>query len=102
MELSIDSRSEKTGFNGSKRFRVVIDFRKLNQRTVKDGYPLPNISGILKQLGKSKLFTTLDLASGLHQILTAPADRAETPFEHYKFFRMPYGLKGAPSNFQDS
>jgi hypothetical protein len=47
---------------------VVVDFRKLNDLTIGDSFSLPNITDILDQLGSLKYFTTLDLASGYHQI----------------------------------
>jgi hypothetical protein len=46
----------------------VVDFRKLNGKTVGDAYPLPDINEILDQLGQSKYFTCLDMAMGYHQI----------------------------------
>jgi len=65
---------------GNKNMRLVIDFRKLNERTVSDKYPMPNISMILGNLGKAKYFTTLDLKSGYHQIMLAERDREKTSF----------------------
>jgi len=58
--------------------RLVLDFRKLNERTVPERYPMPNISMILGNLGKAKYFTTLDLKSGYHQITLAERDREKT------------------------
>jgi len=61
------------------KLRIVIDFRKLNNLTI-DTFPLPNISDIL-DLGKAKYFTTtLDLASGYHQIPLAESDKNKTAF----------------------
>lgn len=54
--------------SGIQKWRVVIDYRKLNEKTIDDRYPLPNITDLLDQLGKCQYFTTLDLASGFHQI----------------------------------
>ena len=83
---------------------MVIDYRKLNEKTVGDAYPLPNITDILDQLGGAKYFSTLDLASGFHQILVNPASKPKTAFStpngHYEFNRMPFGLKTAPATFQ--
>lgn len=45
---------------------MVIDFRKLNEITTSDNYPIPNIQEILDKLGNAKYFTTLDLTSGFH------------------------------------
>jgi hypothetical protein len=47
---------------------MVIDYHRLNEKTIGDVYPLPNISDILDQLGSAKYFSVLDLASGFHQI----------------------------------
>ncbi|KAH8405452.1 hypothetical protein KR222_004535, partial [Zaprionus bogoriensis] len=59
---------------GNKKKRMVIDFRKLNSKTIADKYPMPNISMILANLGPAKYFTTLDLKSGYHQITNHVAD----------------------------
>lgn len=95
---------KKSGADGKKKWRVVIDFRRLNDVTVGDAFPLPNITDILDQLGKSTYFSTIDLASGFHQIKLDPADACKTAFssnfQHFEFVRMPFGLKGAPSTFQ--
>ena len=53
--------------NGKPTLRMVIDFRKLNDKTISDNYPIPNTAVILSNLGKSKYFSTLDLMSGFHQ-----------------------------------
>ena len=90
--------------DGNKRWRMVIDFRKLNEKTVKDAYPLPNITHILDQLGGAQYFSTLDLAMGFHQIKMHPNSKAKTGFStlygHYHYNRMPFGLKNAPATFQ--
>ena len=59
---------------GNNKKRLVIDFRKLNSKTVDDIYPIPNIVAILSNLGKAKYFTTFDLKSGFHQIVLAEKD----------------------------
>lgn len=83
-----------------KKWRLVVDYRKLNEQTIDDRYPIPNISDILDKLGKSNYFTTLDLASGFHQIEVDPNDVPKTAFSTlnglYEFKRMPFGLKNAP------
>lgn len=54
--------------NGNPNHRLVIDFRKLNEQTDNDKYPMPEIPVLLSTLGRSSYFTTLDLKSGYHQI----------------------------------
>ena len=74
---------------GNRRWRMVNDYRLLNERTVGDAYPLPNITDILDQLGGSKYLTVFDLAPGFHQIEVEPKDRYKTafstPFGHSEF-----------------
>lgn len=60
--------------SGKQKWHLVIDYCKLNDSTVGDSYPFTNITDILDKLGHSKYFSTLDLASGFHQIEINPAD----------------------------
>ena len=66
---------KKPGPDGKKKFRLVIDYCKLNEKTIPDAYPLPNITEILEQVGEAKFFSVFDLASGFHQIGMEPKDR---------------------------
>lgn len=90
--------------NGKAKRRLVIDFQKLNAQTVTDKYPIPDINMTIQNLGRAKIFSTIDLESGYHQILIRKEDREKTGFSinHAKFHfkRMPFGLKNAPSIFQ--
>lgn len=90
--------------NGNPKRRLVIDFQKLNNQTITDKYPIPDINMMIQNLGRAKVFSTVDLESGYHQILIKESDREKTAFSinHNKFHfkRMPFGLKNAPSIFQ--
>jgi len=75
---------KKSDINGKVKYRVCVDFWKLNQVTVGDAFPLPNFTDILDQLGKSMYYTTLDLAQGYHQVPMNSADREKTDFSTAK------------------
>lgn len=95
---------KKLDASNEKKFRLVVDFRKLNEKTQSEIFPLPAIDQILNQLGNSTYFSILDLASGFHQITldkdSQPKTAFSTPNNHYEFLKMPMGLKNAPSTFQ--
>lgn len=93
----------KKSINNEKRWRLVVDLRKLNELVVTDAYPIPNMEEILGQLGKAKYFSTMDLYSGFYQIGLAEESRKLTSFtannEKYRFLRLPMGMKNSPSVF---
>ena len=95
---------KKADATGEKRWRLVIDYRKVNEKTVGDAYPLPDVTEILDQLGQSKYFSCIDMVMGYHQIEVAEQDRAKTAFStkegHWEYKRLPFGLKTAPATFQ--
>lgn len=84
-------------------YRLVVDFRQLNDLTIKDPYPLPRIDDLMAKIGDCSIFSTLDLHSGYHQIpLAAESEELTgftTPFGHYHYKVMPFGLCNAPATF---
>ena len=89
--------------DGSLRF--CIDFRRLNERTRKDSYPLPRIREVLDSLVGAGFFSCLDLKSGFWQAEMDEASRPYTAFTvgnmgFYECNRMPFGLSNAPATFQ--
>lgn len=85
-------------------WRVCMDYRKLNDATRKDHFPLPFIDQMLERLAGKSHYCCLDGYSGFHQIPIAPEDQEKTtftcPFGTFAFRRMPFGLCNAPATFQ--
>ncbi|GJS09376.1 reverse transcriptase domain-containing protein [Tanacetum coccineum] len=85
-------------------WRVCIDYRKLNEATAKDHFPLPFMDQMLERLARNKYFCFLDGFSGYFQIPIDPDDQEKTtftcPFGTYAYRRMPFGLCNALATFQ--
>jgi len=84
--------------------RFCVDYRQLNEVTVRDVYPLPRMDDCIDFLGGAKVFSTLDCNSGYWQIPVADEDRDKTAFVchegAYRYIRLPFGLSKAPANFE--
>lgn len=72
--------SKKLDDSENKKYRVVVDYRGLNEITINDKFPIPNIDENLSKLGRCQYFTTIDLAKGFHQIEMDPDSITKTAF----------------------
>ena len=84
--------------------RFCVDYRRLDEKTIKDAYPLPRISACLDALGSAEYFSTFDLRSDYHQVLMEPVDTEKTAFVtregFYEYRLMPFELSNATATFQ--
>lgn len=88
-----------------KSWRVCVDYRRLNAKTIKDAYPIPRIDDNLDALAGSVWFSSLDLNMAYHQVPMSNEDKEKTAFATprgglYQYNVMPFGLCNAPATFQ--
>lgn len=83
--------------------RLCVDFRKLHEKTRCDAFLLPMIDESFDALKRAKFSSTIDLASGYHQVAMHEIDRTKTafttPFCLYEYVRMPFGVCNGPATF---
>jgi hypothetical protein len=82
---------------------MCVDYRSLNDATVKNKYPLPHIEDLFDQMRGARVFSKIDLRSDYHQMKIRPSDIPKTNFSTryglYEFTVMSFGLTNAPAYF---
>jgi hypothetical protein len=82
---------------------MCVDYRPLNEVTIKNKYPLPRIDILFDQLTESRVFSNIDLRSGYHHIRIRPKDIPKTAFTTryglFEYLVMSFGLTNAPAHF---
>lgn len=93
----------KPAMNGTKRWRMCLDYRQVNKKLIADRFPLPRIDDILDSLGRAKYFSIVDLFQGFHQIPIHADSRDITSFStdkgSYRWKVLPFGLNISPNSF---
>jgi hypothetical protein len=85
--------------------RMCVDYRSLNDVTIKNKYPLPRIEDLFDQMRGARVFSKIDLKSSYHQMKIRPSDISKTAFSTryglYEFIVMSFGLTNAPAYFMN-
>ena len=87
------------------KLRMCIDYRRLNERTIKDAHALPRIEEILEALAGNKYFTVVDMKSGYFNVELEEDHKERTaftlgPLGFYEYNKMPFGLANSPATYQ--
>jgi hypothetical protein len=84
---------------------MCVDYRSLNDVTIKNKYPLPRIEDLFDQMRDARVFSKIDLRSGYHQMKIKPSDITKTTFSTryglYEFRIMSFDLTNAPAYFMN-
>ena len=89
----------------NEKLRLCVDYRQLNDITVKDSFALPRLEEIFDCLHGARFFTTMDMKSGYHQIEVEESHKERTAFTvgtlgFFEYNKMPFGLTNSPSTYQ--
>ena len=95
---------KKTSGNQPPKYRFVVDYRRLNKKTIADCFPIPLVTELLEGLHGAAYYTKLDMASGFWQIELSEQSKHLTAFQAnnslYEFNVLPFGLRNASASFQ--
>lgn len=87
--------------NGKKR--LCCDYRKLNEKIIRDNFPMAHMDNVLDKLQTAKIYTTLDLTNGFFHVPVEGGSRKYTSFvtqsEQYEFLFVPLGISNSPAVF---
>ncbi len=82
----------------------MVDYRKLNSVTIYNPFYMLSTEEVISSLGQANFLSNMDLARGFHQVPTAIGSKDKTTFSckfgKFRYLRMPFGLRNAPSTFQ--
>jgi hypothetical protein len=88
----------------NKKLRPCVDYRCLNEITIKNRHPLPLITEMLDRVGKARIFSKIDLKGAYNLVRMRTGDEHKTAFRcqfgHFEYIVMPFGLTNAPAVFQ--
>ena len=87
------------------KLRLCVDYRMLNKKTVKDSYALPRVEEVFDVLNGAKLFSTIDMKAGYHQVTVEESHKCRTaftvgPLGFFEYNKMPFGLSNSPATYQ--